>query len=171
MRTCPALLPPLCGQLPVLPRVLFLLWNRRSAWARPSNAARALTRARHPPTGPSAPRHVEHGGRYPPQQSPRRPLEPQGRWRDFRKAKDDAQDNRRPSSMISSAPQCTFYNSCSLCAPDSRRNGDFFPLPYMYTAPPCVYKRRRRALSSPLSLSLASTLSYDQLLSFARSFS
>ena len=76
-----------------------------------------------------------------PQQPPRRPLEPQGRRRDLHKAKDDAQDNRTPGAMISSAPQCTFYSSCSLCAPDSGRNSDFFPLPYMYTTPPCVYKR------------------------------
>ena len=61
--------------------------------------------------------------------------------------------------MISSAPQCTFYSSCSLCASDLGRDGNFFPLPYMYTAPPCVYKRRRRALSSPLSLSLSISIS------------
>ena len=101
--------------------VLFPLRNPRPAWVRPLNAARALTRARPPPAGSSPPRHVEHGGRYPPQQSPRRPLEPQGRRCDLRKAKDDAQDNRTPGAMISRAPQCTFYCSCSLCAPDSER--------------------------------------------------
>ena len=39
------------------------------------------------------------------------------------------QDNRTPGAMISKAPQCTFYSSCSLCAPDSGRNDDFYPPP------------------------------------------
>ena len=38
---------------PRTPFVLSLLQNPRSAWARPSDAARALTRARPPPGGPS----------------------------------------------------------------------------------------------------------------------
>ena len=129
----------------------------------------SLDQSKTPALGPSAPRHVEQGGQYPPQQSPQRPLEPQGRRRDLRKAKDDAQDNRRPGAMISSAPQCTFYNSCSLCAPDSGRNGDFFPLPYMYTAPPCVYKRGRRVLSSRLSLSSPRSHTTNPLATPARS--
>ena len=79
---------------------------------------------------------------------------------------------RVPSlAMISSAPQCTFYSSCSLCAPDSGRDSDFFPLPYMYTAPPCVYKGGGGLYLLGLSHSLTSTLSYDHLLSLARSFS
>ena len=143
--------------------------NPRTAWVQPSNAARALTGARLPLAGPSRRRHVEHGGRYHPHQSPRRPLEPQGRRRDLRKAKDEAQDNRTLGAMISSAPQCTFYNSCSLCAPDSGRNDNFFPLPYMYTAPPCVYKRGRLALSSPFSLSPPRSHTTNSLASLARS--
>ena len=54
MRTCPALLLPLCCLL----LVLSLLQNPRPAWARPSNAARALTRARPPPAEPSMLCHV-----------------------------------------------------------------------------------------------------------------
>jgi hypothetical protein len=53
-----------------------------------------------------------------------------------------------PGAMLFSAPQCTFYSSNPLRAPDSRKDDDFSPLPYMYTAPPCVYKRGRWALSS-----------------------
>ena len=64
--------------------------NPRTAWARPSEAAPALTRTRPWPAGPSEHRHATPGGRYPLQQRPRRPLEPPGRRRNLRKTKDDA---------------------------------------------------------------------------------
>ena len=54
VQTCPALPPPLCSLLRALP----LLRNPRSAWAQPSNAVRALTRARPPPAEPSMLCHV-----------------------------------------------------------------------------------------------------------------
>ena len=41
-----------------------------------------------------------------------------------------------PGASLSSAAQCTFYSSWPLHAPDLRRNNDFSPFPYMYTAPP-----------------------------------
>ena len=50
-----------------------------------------------------------------------------------------------PGVSLSSAAQCTFYSSRPLHAPDSEKNDDFSPLPYMYTARPYVYKRGRRA--------------------------
>ena len=127
--------------------VLTPLQNPRAVWARPSNAVRALTRARPRPAGPSGRRHVKRRGRYPLQQPPRRPLELLGHRRDLRKAKDDAQDNCHARCHDLQYPQCTFYSSRPLCAPDSGKNDDFSPLPYMYTAPPCVYKRGRRSLS------------------------
>ena len=68
--------------------------NPRTAWARPSEAAPTLTRTRPWPAGPSEHRHATPGGWYPPQQRPRRPLEPSGRRRDLRKTKDDGQDDR-----------------------------------------------------------------------------
>ena len=98
----------------------------------------------------SLPRHATPEGRYPPQQPPRRLQEPQGRRRDLRKAKDAAQESCTPSAMISSTTQCTSYSRRSLCAPDSGKNDDFSPLPYMYTAPPYAYKRRRRAPSQTI---------------------
>ena len=56
------------------------------------------------------------------------------------------------------------------CGPLIRgENGDSFPLPYMYTAPPCVYKRGRRALSSPFSLSSPCYHMTNSLASPARS--
>ena len=68
--------------------------NPRTAWPRPSGAARALTRSRPPPAGPSERRHIKRMGRYPLQEPPCRPLELPGRRRDLRKTKDDSQDNR-----------------------------------------------------------------------------
>jgi len=93
-------------------------WSPRMAWAQPSEAALALTRTRPWPTGPSERRHATSGGRYHLQQLPRRPLELQGRRRDLRKAKDDAQDDchaRRHS------PQCTFHSARLLHPRDSGR--------------------------------------------------
>ena len=150
--------------------VLFPLRNPQPAWVRPSNTARALTGASPLPAGPSAPCHVEHGGWYPPQQSPRRLLERQGRRRDLRKAKYDAQDNRTPGAMISNAPQCTFYSSCPLAPPI--RGETMTSSPSRTCTPPLfVSIKGGGGLYLLDSLSLASTLSYDQLLSFARSFS
>jgi hypothetical protein len=53
-----ALLPPLCRLL----LVLSLPQTPRVAWARPSCTARALTRSRPPPAGPSGRRHATLGG-------------------------------------------------------------------------------------------------------------
>jgi len=63
--------------------VLSLPRSPRTAWARPSEAAPALTGTRPYPVGPSERRHATPGGWYPPQQRPCRPLEP-GRRRDLR---------------------------------------------------------------------------------------
>jgi len=52
--------------------VLSPLGNPRTAWAQPSNAARALTGARLPPAGPSRHHHVAHRGRNPLQEPQRR---------------------------------------------------------------------------------------------------
>ena len=49
--------------------------NPRTAWAWLSEAAPTLTRTRPRPAGPSEHRHAMPGGRYPPQQLPRCPLE------------------------------------------------------------------------------------------------
>ena len=64
--------------------------NPRTAWARPSGAARVLTRSRPPPAGPSERRHINRRGRYPLQEPPCRPLELPGRRRDLRMTKDDS---------------------------------------------------------------------------------
>ena len=121
MRTCSALLPPLCCLL----LVLSLLRNPRSAWAQPSNAARALTRARLAPAGPSRHRHIAHRGRYPLQETPRRPLEPQGCRRDLRKARTSPRTTATPGAMLFSAPQCTFYSSHPLRTPIRGEHDDF----------------------------------------------
>ena len=117
-KTCSALLQPLCSQLPILPSGFSLRRNPRTAWARPSEAAPALTRTRPCPAGPSERRHATHGGRYPLQQRPRRPLELQGRWRNIRKAKDDTQDDCHARRHT---PQCTFYSARPLHPRDSGR--------------------------------------------------
>ena len=88
--------------------ILCLPRSPRTAWARPSEAAPALTRTRPWPVGPSERRHATPGGWYPPQQRPCRPLEPPGRRHDHRKAKDDAQDDCHARRHT---PQCTFYSS------------------------------------------------------------
>jgi len=126
--------------------------NPRTAWARPSGAARTLTRSRPPPAGPSEHRHVKRRRRYPLQRPPSRPLELPGRRRDLRRTKDDTQDSCTPGASLSSAAQCTFYSILPLHAPDSGKMTTSPSLLYMYTAPPCVYKRRRRSLSSPAGL-------------------
>ena len=64
--------------------VLSLPRSPRTAWARPSEAAPALTGTRPWLVGPSKRRHATPGGRYPPQRRPRRPLEPLGRRHDLR---------------------------------------------------------------------------------------
>ena len=97
-KMCSALLPPLCCQL----RVLSPLQNPRSAWARPSDAAQALTGARLPPAGPSKRRHIAHRGRYPLQETPLRPLEPQGCQRDLRKARMPPRTTARPAHDLQS---------------------------------------------------------------------
>ena len=50
---------------------------------------------------------------------------------------DATQDNRTPGAMISRAPQCTFYSSCSLCAPDSGRKRRLLP-PSRTCTPPLL---------------------------------
>ena len=137
------LLPPLCCLL----LVLSLLWNPRTAWERPSGAARTLTRSRPPPAGPSERRHVKCRGRYPLQEPPCRPQELPRRRRDL--CKTTPKTTATPGAMLFSAPQCTFYSSHPLRTPDLGGRRRLLPLPYVYSAPPCVYKRRRRALSSP----------------------
>ena len=115
--TCSALLPPVCCLL----LVLSLLRNPRPAWARPLNAARALTRARLLHAGPSRHRHVAHRGWYPLQETPRHPLEPQGRRRDLHKARTSPKTTATPGAMLFSDTQCTFYSSHPLRTPDSGR--------------------------------------------------
>jgi len=126
--------------------------NPRTAWARPSGAVRTLTRSRPPPAGPSERRHVKCRGRYPLQEPPFRLLELPGRRCDLREAKDDTHDDCTPDASLSSAAQCTFYSILPLHAPDSGKTTTSPSLLYMYTAPPCVYKRGRRSLSSPSGL-------------------
>jgi len=89
--------------------------------------------------------HVKCRGRYPLQEPPFRLLELPGRRCDLRKAKDDTQDDCTPDASLSSAAQCTFYSILPLHAPDSGKTTTSPSLLYMYTAPPCVYKRGRRA--------------------------
>ena len=82
--------------VPPTPRTSLVLSpqrNPRTVWARPSKAAPTLTRVGPPPAGPLERHHVERGGRYSPQEPPRRPLELLGRRRDLHKAKEDAQDD------------------------------------------------------------------------------
>ena len=117
VRTCSALLPPLCCLLCVPP----LLQAPRMAWARPSGAARTLTRSRPPPAGPSERRHVKCRGRYPLQEPPCRPLELPGRRRDLREIRTSPRTIITPSAMLFSAPQYTFYSSHPLRTPDSGR--------------------------------------------------
>jgi len=93
-------------------------WSPRTAWARPSEAAPALTSTRPWPAGPSERRHATPGGRYPLQQRPRRPLELQGRRRDLRKAKDDAQDDCHARRHT---PQYTFHSARPLRSRDLGR--------------------------------------------------
>ena len=82
------------------------------------------------------------GGRYPPQQRPRRPLEPPGRRRDLRKTKDDAQDDCHARRHTHSVLPTVLDH----CTPSIRGEDDDFHNPMcMYTIPPCVYKRRRWA--------------------------
>ena len=52
-----------------------------------------------------------------------------------------------PGAILSSAPQCTFYSNHLLHPPIRGEDDDFRDFPYMYSAPPCVYKRRRRTPS------------------------
>ena len=132
--------------------VLSSLQDPQTAWARPSKEAPTWTRTRPRHVGPSKLRHATPRGRDPPQQPPRRLQEPQWRRCDLRKAKDTVQDSCMPGAMISSTPHCTSYSRRPLCAPDSGKNDEFSPLPYMYTAPPCVYKRGRWSLSYPSGL-------------------
>ena len=85
--------------VPPTPRTFLVLSpprNPRTAWVQPSNAARALTGARLPPARPSRRRHVARRGRYPLQETPQRPLEPQGRRRDLRKARMLPRTTARP---------------------------------------------------------------------------
>ena len=89
---------------------------------------------------------------YPLQEPPCRPLELPGQRRDLRRTKDDTKDDCMPGASLSSVAQCTFYSILPLYALDLGKNDVFSFLPYMYTAPPCVYKRGRRALSSPSGL-------------------
>jgi len=98
--------------------VLSLPRSPRTAWARPSEAAPALTGTRPWPVGPSERRHATLGGRYPPQRRPRRPLEPPGRRRDPRKTKDDAQDDCHAQRHT---PQCTSHSARTLHPHDSAR--------------------------------------------------
>ena len=99
-----------------------------------------MSRTRPWPAGPSKRRHATPGGRYPLQQPPRRPLELRGRRCDLRKTKDDCHARRY-------TPQCTFYSARPLHPAIRGEDDGFSFLPCMYTAPPCVYKRGRRALS------------------------
>ena len=103
------------------PHTSFILSPPRSprmAWARPLEAAPALTRTRPWPAGPSERRHATPRGRYPLQQQPRRLLELQGHRRDLRKAKDDARDDGHTRRHT---PQCTSHSARPLHSRDSRR--------------------------------------------------
>ena len=92
-KTCSALFPPLCCQL----RVPSPLQDPRLAWARSSNATQTLTEAGLPLAGPSRRRHVKHGGRYPLQETPRCPLEPQRHRSDLRKARTSPRTTASPA--------------------------------------------------------------------------
>ena len=61
------------------------------------------------------------GGRYPQQGMPRRPQEPQRHRRDLREIRTSLRTTVTPGAMLSTAPQCTFYNRHPLRAPDSGR--------------------------------------------------
>ena len=56
--------------------------------------------------------------------------------------KDDTQDDCHARRH---APQCTFHSARPLHPRDSGEDDDFYVPLLMYTAPPCDYKRRRRA--------------------------
>ena len=108
--------------------------NPRTAWARPSEVAPTLTRVGPPPAGPSERRHA-------------------ARW------------SRQDASMISARPRTLPRTTATPgaiphsvlpavldhCTPAIRGKDDDFRdlLPYMYTAPLCVYKWGRWALSYP----------------------
>ena len=121
--------------------VLSLPRSPRTAWARPSEAAPTLIRTGPWPAGLSERHHNMPGGRYPLQQRPRRLLELQGRRRDLRKAKDDAQDDCHARRHT---PQYTFYSARPLHPRDSGRGRRLSRSPVHVHAPPCVYKRRRQ---------------------------
>ena len=54
----------------------------------------------------------------------------------------------RTTAMPGTIPHSVLSTVLDLCTPAIRgEDDDFSFLPYMYTAPPCVYKRGRRALS------------------------
>jgi len=61
---------------------------------------------------------------------------------DLRRTKDDIQDDCHARRH---APQCTSYSVRLLYPHDSGEDDDFNVLLLMYTAPPCDYKRMRRA--------------------------
>ena len=86
--------------------------------------------------------HATSGGLYTLQRRPRRLLGLAGRRRDLRKIKDDTQDDCHARHH---APQCTSYTVRPLHPRDSGEIEDFHDPLLMYTAPPCDYKRRRRA--------------------------
>ena len=66
----------------------------------------------------------------------------------LRKAKGLPKTTATPGAILSSAPQCTSNSSRPLHLRHSGRRRRL-PIPsYMYSAPPCVYKRRRRDLIS-----------------------
>ena len=94
------------------------------------------------PAGPTERRHATFGRLYNLQRRPRRLLGLAGRRRDLRKTKDDTQDDCHARRH---APQCTSHSVRPLHPRDSGKNDDFHDPLRMYTVPPCVYKRRRRA--------------------------
>ena len=103
------MLPPPCCLL----LILLQLQNPRLAWARPSNEARTLTRARPPPEEPSALRQLKHGGRYLPQQPPRRSQGSSRRRRDPHKAKGLPRTAATPGAI----PHSVLPTVADHCAP------------------------------------------------------
>ena len=129
---------------PRTPFVLSLLQNPRSAWARPSNVARALTKARPPPGGSSTLCHacLEDGTLHSNRHDAHRSYQDAGAI--------SARTGRRPGQLHARRLTLQYLivyllQQISTVHPRFGEKTTTSDTPYMYAAPPCVYKRRRRA--------------------------
>ena len=95
---------------PRTPFVLPLVQNPRSAWARPSDAARALTRARPPPGGPSTLCHacLEDGTLHSDRNDAHKSYQNAGVI--SARSRTSPRTTATPGASLSSATQCTFYS-------------------------------------------------------------